>query len=313
MRRLIFVPALPITNRYPEFWLTEFTKKFKDNFDEVIVLGENYISSLLINNDRKQEMFSGINSAIDFELIQISEFMKLKLSNQDSIFLSDLSFPGLFSNILYHKKPNNCFVYLHATSKNNYDYFSKIKYSKYPCEVAHSKLFKKVFVGSEYHKRKLGWNNIKVLGVPVPPFKVFKKDKKYDIISVSRPSIQKVNKKLEKQVERDFGKITRKNTNSWEEYYKFLSEAKVVLLSGKEETFGYQVLEAITNNSTPLAPNKFSYPELLPKEYLYDDYDDLCMKIWAVLHDDLEPPEKLLCNDLCENFYENIINEMRGE
>jgi hypothetical protein len=37
------------------------------------------------------------------------------------------------------------------------------------------------------------------------------------------------------------------------------------------------------------------------------------MKIWVVLHDDLEVPEKLLCNDLCENFYENIVSMMKGE
>jgi hypothetical protein len=134
--------------------------------------------------------------------------------------------------------------------------------------------------------------------------------KEYDIISVSRPSIQKVNKKLEKKVERNFGKIIRKDCNSWSEYYQFLSEAKVVLLSGKEETFGYQVMEAIMNNSTPLAPNKYSYPELLTKDYLYDDYDELRFKIWQVLNGQLLPPVKLKNQDLCNNFYKNLVGEM---
>ena len=141
----------------------------------------------------------------------------------------------------------------------------------------------------------------------------FKEDKKYDIISVSRPSIQKVNKKLEKEVVRDFGEIKRKNTNSWEQYYKFLSQAKIVLLSGKEETFGYQVLEAIMNCSTPLAPKNFSYPELLSDEYLYSNYEELRVKICQVLNGTLLSPKKLLCHDLCENFYENIVKEMNGD
>jgi len=71
-------------------------------------------------------------------------------------------------------------------------------------------------------------------------------------------------------------------------------------------------MESIMNGTVVLAPNKFSYPELLPKEYLYDNYDDLSMKIWSVLHDDLLPPKELLCNDLCENFYENVASEMKG-
>lgn len=310
MSKLIFVPQLPLKNRYPEFWITELTKKFKENYDEVIVLGERHINEILENDDRKSEMFSGINSAINFELYQISEYTKLNINKNDTIFLSDLSFPGLFSNILYHKNSNNMFCYLHASSKNNYDYFKPVRYSKYPCEIANSKLFKKIFVGSNYHKEKLNWKNIKVIGVPNPIFEVFKEVKKYDIVSVSRPSIQKINKSLEKKIVRDFGKIIRKETNSWIDYYKFLSEAKIVLLSGKEETFGYQILEAIMNNSIPLAPNKFSYPELLTEEYLYSNYEDLKIKICQGLNNQLLPPIKLKNQELVNNFYDNLINEM---
>lgn len=308
-KRLIFVPQLPLKNRYPEFWITDFYKKFSENF-EVVILAEKYTDKILKNNDRKQEMFSGINSAIDFELIQVSEFMKLDIKEDDIIFICDLSFPGFFPNVLYHKKSNNMFCYLHASSKNNLDYFSKVRYSKFSVETSHSKLFKKVFVGSEYHKNKLAWKNIEVVGVPIPPFECFKEEKKYDIISVSRPSIQKVNKNLEKLVEKDFGKIIRKDCSTWEEYYKFLSEAKIVLLSGKEETFGYQVLEAVMNNSIPIAPRKFSYPELLNDEYLYSDYNELKNKISKVLNGQLVSPEKLKCQNLIDNFYDKIISIM---
>jgi hypothetical protein len=37
------------------------------------------------------------------------------------------------------------------------------------------------------------------------------------------------------------------------------------------------------------------------------------MKIWSVLHDDLLPPKELLCNELCENFYENVVKVMKEE
>ena len=313
MSRLIFVPQLPVSNRYSEFWITELSKKFRENFDEVVVLAENCINEFLKNMDRKQDMFSGINSSINFELCQVSDYIDLDIRKDDILFLSDLSFSGFFSNVLYHKKPNNIFCYCHATSRNNLDYFRPVRDSKFQCETAHSKLFKKVFVGSEYHKKKLGWNNIEVVGVSIPPYPVFKEEKKFDIISVARPCIQKITKKLEDKVERNFSQIVRKETNSWEEYYKFLSSGRVLLITTKEETFGYSTLEAIMNNTIVLAPNNFSYPELLPKEYLYNNYEDLEMKLWSALNGELECPKELLCQDLCEKFYENVINIMKGK
>jgi hypothetical protein len=72
-------------------------------------------------------------------------------------------------------------------------------------------------------------------------------------------------------------------------------------------------MEAIMNGTIVLAPNNFSYPELLPKEFLYDDYEDLRMKIWNALNEKLKAPEKLLCHELCENFYSNIANIMKKD
>jgi hypothetical protein len=306
MSRLIFVPQYPSKMRYQEFFYNEFPKEFSKYYDEVITIGESYVKSK-VNNETG--LFAPRKESINFEFCQINEYLNLKLEEDDTLLFMDISYPGFFANVLYHK-PINAYCYCHATSKNSFDIFDSIKFS---CETAHSKLFKKVFVGSKYHQNKLGWNNTKVVGLPFPPFETFREKKEYEIISVARPNPQKVTKVIEDWVERDFSKIVRKECKTWEEYYKFLSSGKILLITTKEETFGYSTKESIMNGTVVLAPNKFSYPELLPKEYLYDDYDDLCMKIWAVLHDDLEPPEKLLCNDLCENFYENVVNEMKVE
>ena len=310
MSRLIFVPQFPSKMRYQEFWYTEFPKQMKKYFDEVIVLGETYINNSS-NTRSEKHMFSPIHQAIIMEMDQINEFYNMKLYEDDYLFLSDLSFPGFFSNVLYHKKPSKIFAYCHATSKNNLDYFKPVRDSKFQCETAHSKLFKKVFVGSEYHKKKLGWNNIEVAGVPIPPYTTFKQEKIYDIISVARPCIQKITKKLEDKVERNFSQIIRKNTSSWGEYYTFLSSGKVLLITTKEETFGYSALEATMNNTIVIAPNNFSYPELLPRKYLYNDYNDLEIKLWSALNEYIECPKGLLCQYMCENFYDNIIGIMK--
>jgi len=313
MSRLLYIPQLPFKLRYQEFFLSEFFKNFKKHFDEVILIGDDYLKNSSIVEELNSSMFSSIDESIRFEIFQVHDYGTIKLYEDDILFMSDLSFPGFFSNILYHKKPKKCFAYCHATSKNRYDYFSNVRYSKFICETAHSKLYDKIFVGTNYHKNKLGWKNIEIVGLPIPPFKTFKEEKKYDIISVSRPNKQKVNKKIENLVQRDFCDIIRTSSNSWEEYYKFLSQGKILLLTGKEETFGYSVMEAIMNNTYVLAPKDFSYPELLPNDYLYSNYEELKLKIWNILNDKVYSPiDKILNYDLCENFYENIVKIMKG-
>lgn len=309
MSRLIFVPQYPSELRYQYFFYREFPKNLKKYFDEVVVLGRDFIiQNGTIRSD--YGLFSSLELSVKLEFEQVKEYLSIDIKNDDVLLLMDLSYPGFFSNIFYHKPMENCFVYCHATSKNHFDLFEKVRYSKYPCEIAHSELFKKVFVGSHYHKNKLKWRNIEVVGLPFPPFETYREKKEFEIISVSRPNNQKISKSIEDKIEKEISKIVRKNVSDWEEYYKFLSSGKVLLITTNEETFGYSAMEAIMNGTIVIAPNNFSYPELLPKEFLYDDYNDLCLKLIASLNGDLKPPEKLLCDDLCENFYENIVKIM---
>ena len=309
MSRLIFVPQYPAKMRYQETWFTEFPKNMKKYFDEVVVLGEAHLNNVRdVDRLSEKEMFSPIQQAIMLESIQANEFYNMKTYDNDVLFIADLSFPGFFTNILYHKPVKHAYCYCHATSRNYLDYFEPFRFSKFDCESGHAKLFKRVFIGSVYHGCKLKWDNTMVVGLPFPPYETFKEEKIYDIISVARPNNQKVSLHIEEPVEKNFGKIIRKECNSWEEYYKFLSQGKVLLISSKEDTFNYSIMEAVMNNTIVFAPNKLCFPELLPKEYLYLNYEELDLKLRRVLNypEDYKPLDKLLCNDLCEKFYENI-------
>ena len=336
MSRMIFVPQYPAPMRYSCWWISEFSKNFWNHYNEVIVLGvrshfgikdptssKGYDETSWSNAIKSDaQMFSPIDAAIKFELEQIQEYMKLKLELDDTLFLADLSFPGFFTNVLHHRRPRKCFAFCHATSLNTGDYFENVRRSKWLVECGHSYLFDKVFIGSKYHYNKLidsslyppfDRNKLKIIGLPNPPMPTFKEKKMYDIISVSRPCYQKVNQEIEEKVEREFGKITRKECNSWEEYYKFVSSGKILLISAREETYGYQIVDAILNNTIPLAPNAFSYPELLPQRCLYDSYETLKNLLYSYLLEDpqyYKPPE-LKTNHLAVSFYENLIREMK--
>jgi len=308
MRRLIFVPQLPIKLRYSEWWIIDFKKEFQKYF-EVIVLGEDYINNNSFISNCKD--FSIFDKSIEFEQYQINQFLNLKLKNDDILFLSDISFPGFFSSVLHHKRVENAYAFCHGTSRNSYDYFQSVRGSKWLVETGHSKLFKKIFVATEYHKNKLRWDNIEVIGVPKPPFENFVSSSKLlNIISVARDNIQKRNIRLEKRVEKRFGEIIRANFNSWDDYYKFISQSKVMLITSKEETFGYQVMDAILNSCIPLAPNKFSYPELLCRKYLYSDEKELFDKIEFYLNYQDQYPSGLLNQSIIDSFYRNFITRI---
>ena len=324
MQRIIFVPQYPTPMRYQEWWITEFPKKFKEAGFDVITLGEgkHYNSTMA-----SKEMFSPIQKAIEFETEQIKEYMDLKLEDDDILFLADLSFPGFFSNVFVHKYPKRMFAFCHATSINYKDYFAPVWMYKYPIEKTHGEMFNAVFLGSDYHDLKLNWGNTIVTRLPYPPFKgksVERKDKYFDIISASRPTPQKVDLELENEIGEIFSPVNRPVVETWDDYFKNLAYSRILLITSYEDTFGYQIVDAVLNGCIPLAPNRCAYPELLPKEYLYNDKNELIRKIDYILNSDhgvpylsdspyVVPVPKLLCDQEMKDFYNNIIQIMKGE
>jgi len=320
--RIIFVPQFPSKMRYQEWWYTEFPKQFKARGLEVLTLGEKYLD--VIQHRRSTlDMFSPINQAIEFETEQIREYMMLDIRDDDILFLADISFPGFFANVLYHKECPKQYAFCHATSLNRLDYFQSVRYSKFPVESSHSFLFNTVFVGSKYHQHKLQavddryWCNVMVTYLPFPPmeFKLSGVDKKIDVMSASRPSPQKVDSELEAFIEKEMGiKIQRPVSDTWGHYVWNLQEAKVLLITALEDTFGYQIVDAVMNNCIPIARNSLAYPELLEREYLYESKTELLGKLELLTNLDTPPqvPE-LLCKEQMNKFYDVIVKEMTEE
>lgn len=294
--------------RYQEWWFNEFKEQFEKAGFVVYTLGRKFLQQTKKYVTRP-EMFSPINAAIDFETAQINEYMEMDVRVDDILFVADLSFPGFFSNVLHHKRPNKCFAYCHATSLNKYDYFEPVRKSKFEVETGQAKLYDEIFIGSNYHRDKLRWPKTNVVRLPYPPFKGQKSEKTILIASAARPTKQKVDLNIEKH----FHVVRRENVkglpDTWEGYYKFLSMSKILLVTGQEETFGYQIVDAVLNGCVPLAPNRCSYVELLPGQYIYSDLEGLKEKIKLVDTGKLTVP-KLLCDEEMKMFYSNIIQRM---
>lgn len=316
MSRLILVPQYPTPMRYQQWWMKDFAKSFLQFFDNVIILGkrdaEPFFSNLPESGGMPESVFAPVENAMEFEARQIAQYADLVLKPDDTLLLCDLSYPGLFANVLFHKRPKRCFAICHATSKNRYDYFLHDRKLKWPIEVKQAALFDTIFVASRYHQLKLGWRNTAVVPFPNPPFSselplLLFPMKTKPLVNVSRSGLQKRNVKFEREVSRRLGlKIeTPFALTSWKDYYQFLALSKVLLITAKEETYGYQIVDAIRNGCIPVAPNAFSYPELLPKQYLYDSVDECIDIIERALTEKLPVPQ-LLTEASAERFYEDV-------
>jgi len=316
MSRLIFVPQYPAKMRYQEWWFYEFPNQLKNYFDEIIVLGKDYFLNEKATRG-ESENFSPIDANISFECAQINEYLNLKLRSNDILFLADVSFPGVFSSVLYHKPCSKMFVFCHATSANYLDYFEQLRPSKFQVETGHSMLFNKVFCGSQYSADKVGWKNTKVVALPSPPVDIINQfpyvKKVHNIVSVCRPSPQKTNSIYEDAVEKEFGKIERQLFDNWNCYSKFLSASKILLITTKEDTFNYTIMDAIRCGCVPLAPRNLCFPEILHNDYLFDTVDELIKKIEDVLNGELKVPDKMVCQDKVDNFYANLAKIMKGK
>jgi len=59
--------------------------------------------------------------------------------------------------------------------------------------------------------------------------------------------------------------------SSRKEYARWLRKGDIVVSTATHEFFGMAVLEAVRAGCRPLLPNRLSYPENFPDEFLYDD------------------------------------------
>jgi hypothetical protein len=291
MARLILVAQLPVAMRYQEWWPREWRRYFSEERGwETILLG---FPKEVVTADRTD--FSPVEEAVAFEMEQIKHYLSISIQESDVLLLCDISFPGLFSSALFLKPHENSYAICHATSKNAYDCFAPVRWKgKWATESAHAKLFKKIFVATKYHKDKLGWPNTVVVPFPPstqPPVYTRPSEKKRNVISVTRDGKQKKTKSLETNFTEITGHtIHQEFFTKWYDYYQYLSGSRVLIITSKEETYGYQIVDAVLCGCVPVAPNKYSYPELLPKQYLYENEQEMIDIVKDVLSEKLPVP-----------------------
>ncbi|MHA1591476.1 MAG: glycosyltransferase, partial [Candidatus Heimdallarchaeaceae archaeon] len=194
-----------------------------------------------------------------------------------------------------------CYGYLHAGSWGDGDIFNGVPGKNF-LERAMFDIFDRIFVATNYHKKKIGkyfgkeFDNIQVVGFPFYKEDVYRYAKplpyreKNDIIICGRAeqsnleSIEKLQKCFPEE------NIFLLEVNDRKTYYDYLNNAKIVISMKIEETFGITPLETYVLGGIPLCPNDFSYPEVIrEKQLLYNDENDLINKLSSLISLDENP------------------------
>jgi len=94
---------------------------------------------------------------------------------------------------------------------------------------------------------------------------------------------------------------------SREEYIRQLCRADIVISTASHEFYGISVIEAVRAGCIPLLPNRLSYPELFPPEFLYDE-GELHSKLILLLEDPGKL-DKLQAKPLTESYSWPVLKE----
>jgi len=279
--KIVTIVQQPLTCRYTKEWYDVLSKK-----DDLLVLGANTISD--IDRTKSYNYFANLEGSINYELDQIKEL--LFLDTIDKLLITDLDFPGIAIQcipLLRLKYPNmKVYAILHAGSWINGDIFSENGEKKNQEDYGIN-LCKTIFVSTDYHKKKImkfsgyiGDRFIVMNGMYFNPkqleqYKRIPKTK--DILLLGRKE-QSVNIKLDKYTIDIHDTLIPR-----EEYLKLLASYKICIINKTDDTFGYGVVESAACGVIPFVPNKYSYSEWVPKQFIFANKKELQDQITILL------------------------------
>lgn len=297
--RIINVPIEPYEERYTQQWYDWFEYYLKDK-DHITVLGEPLTDKVEVGS------VLDVYGTHHYKYTQLAKIVKLiregEIKTGDIIFFHDLWFPGL-EGLAYIRDMSGINFQirgvLHAGTwdENDFTFKNGMRYWGEHIENGWLAFVDKIYVGSQYHKdliiqsQQVAEHKIKVTGLPFDSKEVCRikkgKGKENIIVFPHRLEEEKnphlfdtLKKVLEPHLENWQFIKTKDVCTTKEEYFELLSKAKIAVSFAEQETFGYAMLESISNHCVPVVPNQVSYSTmLLYEDYRYNSFDQCLSKI----------------------------------
>jgi len=241
-----------------------------------------------------------------FKALQLAKISSMyergAIEDGDTFFFSDIWFPGIESiaYMNYFTGINAKITgIIHAGSFTDTDFVRDMERWAKNFEDIIFDIADTVFCASEFikadiiKKRMIDPNKLVVTGLPVDHLGLdpyVGTEKENIVIFNGRLCDEKqpwLFDELERQIlDCDIGatciktqdlKLDRKG------YYELLAKSKVVVSYALQENFGFGIAEAAYLGCTPIVPNRLVYPELYPKENLFDNFEESVDMVYDAL------------------------------
>lgn len=256
-----------------------------------------YMEPTVFSNEIKNGSFLDADNTIYRQFSQMQQLIEGLLTGtipkDSTLFITDIwnfgimaiPYLNFFGN--YNLKVQGV---LHAGSFTDTDFVREMERYYKNFEDSIFDICDTIFVGSQFikddilKKRIVNADKIVVTGLPLDfegmetfehsnhkPQIVFngrnvdeKQPYLFDLLKEKLPQYQYVN--------------TQELKLSKNDYYRVLSESKVVVSFALQENYGYGIQEAVHLGCIPILPNKLAYKEQFDDKYLYDNFDE-CVKM----------------------------------
>jgi glycosyltransferase involved in cell wall biosynthesis len=306
MENIIYVPLEHIDSRYTIHMDKDIMNHLiKNNFDFI------RIPTPFTIDKAPKGMFLDAANTIKTKSYQMQEIAKLyeegKVNNDTKFFFSDIWFPGIESlaylNYFYKVNPKITGV-IHAGSFTDTDFVRDMERWAKNFEDVVFDIATEIYCASEFikndiiKKRLVNPEKLKVTSLPLDStLKQYHNPNKENIVIFNgrlcdekQPwlfdALKKVFNDLGEKVE--FIKTQELNLSK-DEYYNLLAKSKVVVSYALQENFGFGVNEAVSLGCVPVLPNRLVYPEIYPKEYLFNTFDESVLLTMDAIKGDLKP------------------------
>lgn len=300
MAGLIFVPIELLEERYSKQWYAWFVSEFTRQGVVYTCVGD------MVDTKITSGQFLDVFDTNSFKLRQSLEIIsKIKNGFSGTIFYMDLWFPsieavGYIRDLA--KRDIKIVGMLHAGTWDPHDFLSQNNLVSWARGFEQSifDVAASVIVATEFHKQLIlsTFPSVPPDKLKVIPWPVFYAEKYYgntvrqDIVLFPHrlaPEKQPwVFEEVEKLYRERYGSgvqfiTTINNVRTKQELYALMSRSKVVFSSALQETFGIAMVEGLNCGCIPVAPNRLSYPEVLPRDCLYSTLSEAVEKIHTAI------------------------------
>jgi len=302
---LIYAPLEHLDSRYT----THLDRDIIDYLDENMLI-YHYLDPKVINKGIINGSFLDSDNTVYRQFTQFNEFISLLLKRKKfdmgkdyTLFTTDLwNFSLLAVPYLNYFSGYNIKIkgVLHAGSFTDTDFVRDMERMYKGFEEILFDITDTIYVASDFikndviKKRIVDPNKIVVSGLPIDEKGLnLPKVEKEDIVIFNGRNVDEKQPYLfeimKEKLPYKFINTQQKNYTK-EEYYNLLNKSKVVVSFALQENFGYGIQEAVKLGCVPVLPNRLVYPEIYPKQNLYNTFEESIQKVKDAIEGNLSCP-----------------------